>query len=220
MANKVVILGTAHGSNVAGKCSPDGKFREYKFSRDVIDKMRPMLEKLGYIVYVDIPEDKVPSAQSVELSKRVSIVNSICRKYGAGNCIYVSIHVNAAGDGAKWMSAGGWAAYTTVGKTNSDKLAECLYNSADKALSGYKRIMEEGKKNKSYSQKQVPLRMDKSDGDCDIESNFYILKHSSCPAVLTENMFQDNKSDVEFLSKPETVKLIAKLHVDGIKLYF
>ena len=41
LANKVVILGTAHGSNVPGKCSPDKKFREYRFSREVINLLKP-----------------------------------------------------------------------------------------------------------------------------------------------------------------------------------
>jgi N-acetylmuramoyl-L-alanine amidase len=33
-----------------------------------------------------------------------------------------------------------------------------------------------------------------------MESNFYVLKHTNCPAVLTENFFQDTKSDVEYLT--------------------
>ena len=31
------------------------------------------------------------------------------------------------------------------------------------------------------------LRSDYSDGDIDREEDFYILKHTLCPAVLTEN---------------------------------
>ena len=52
--NKVVILGTAHGINTPGKCSPDKKFREYKFSREVINILKPKLEALGLTVYIDI----------------------------------------------------------------------------------------------------------------------------------------------------------------------
>ena len=33
------------------------------------------------------------------------------------------------------------------------------------------------------------IRKDNSDGDPDKEYNFYILKHTQCPAVLTENFF-------------------------------
>ena len=68
--NKVVILGTAHGINTPGKCSPDKKFREYKFSREVINILKPKLEALGLTVYIDIPQDEVPRPAGSELAKR------------------------------------------------------------------------------------------------------------------------------------------------------
>ncbi len=46
--SKVVILGTAHGINTPGKCSPDKKFREYKFSREVINILKPWHQKFAY----------------------------------------------------------------------------------------------------------------------------------------------------------------------------
>ena len=63
--SKVVILGTAHGVNTPGKCSPDKKFREYKFSREVINDLKPKLEALGLKVYIDITQDEVLGAESL-----------------------------------------------------------------------------------------------------------------------------------------------------------
>jgi N-acetylmuramoyl-L-alanine amidase len=94
--------------------------------------------------------------------------------------IVISIHVNAAGNGG-WFNATGWSAYTTKGKTTSDKLAECLYDAAVEVL------------------KDKKIRVDNSDGDRDYESDFYIIKHSNCPAVLTENFFMDSKKDIDYL---------------------
>ena len=99
---KVVVLGTAHGSNVPGKQSPDGEFREYAYSRKIIKQVKSRLEALGFIVFIDIPQDIVPTPQKIELQNRVSIVNKICAEYGTNNCLYVSIHVNAAGSDGKW----------------------------------------------------------------------------------------------------------------------
>ena len=48
---------------------------------------------------------------------------------------------------------------------------------------------------------------------------FYILVHVPCPAVLTENLFQDNKEDVEFLLSEKGKEAITKIHVEGIKNY-
>lgn len=39
------------------------------------------------------------------------------------------------------------------------------------------------------------------------------------PAVLTENLFMDNKEDVKFLLSEEGKKQIIDLHVQGIKKY-
>ena len=112
MEKKIIILGTAHGVNVGGKCSPDKKFREYKYSREIIKQLKSELEAAGYKVFVDMEGDEVPGKQSKELEQRCIIVNQLCRQYGTANCIYVSIHVNAAGSEGKWMNAGGWCAYT------------------------------------------------------------------------------------------------------------
>ena len=214
----VVILGTPHGANVAGKRSPDGSLLEYAYGRKVINKLKPMLEAKGYIVYVDIPQDIVPLPQSKELETRANFVNGLCTKYGTANCIYVSIHVNAASNGG-WKDAGGWCCFTTKGTTKSDALAECLYNSAEKHLKPYETIMAEGKKKGYYSKAQRPYRIDKADGDKDLESNFYVIRKTKCTAVLTENLFQDNKEDVKFLLSEDGFNAIVNLHYDGIVDY-
>ena len=46
-------------------------------------------------------------------------------------------------------------------------------------MSGYAEIMEEGKKDGSYSSKQTPIRTDKSDADKDMEADFFVLKHTA-----------------------------------------
>ena len=58
-----------------------------------------------------------------------------------------------------------------------------------------------------------------SDGDPDYEENFYVLKKTSCPAVLTENFFQDNKDDVEWLSSEEGKETVVEYHLRGILRY-
>jgi len=176
---KTIILGTAHLKSTPGKCSPDKKFFEYKYSREICKAVRSILVEHGYKVFIDIEDDDLPVNSSKELTLRCKAVNDLQKVYK--NCIYVSIHVNAAGNGTKWMNATGWSAYTSVGVTSADKLATCLYDAAKKNLKGKK------------------LRTDFTDKDIDLESDFYVLKHTNCPAVLTENFFQDNKSDVAYL---------------------
>ena len=197
---KVVILGTAHGMNTPGKCSPDKKFREYRFSREVINDLKPKLEALGLKVYIDITQDEVPLPPVAELSQRCRIVNSICAKHGTKNCVYVSIHVNAAGSGGVWRTARGFAVYVARQCSEaSRRLAKSLCDTAiAMGLRGNRSIPKE-----HYWQ-----------------ANFYVIKNTHCPAVLTENLFQDNSEDVEFLMSAEGKGKIVELHRKCIKAYF
>ena len=53
----------------------------------------------------------------------------------------------------------------------------------------------------------------------DWEENFYILRHSLCPAVLTENFFMDNHSDLEYLQSRTGKQAIIDTHVEAITEY-
>ena len=216
-----VILDNGHGSNTIGKRSPwidfklesnktetsveNGRFKEYLFNRRVVKELISKLNKMGYAVLNLVPETK-----DISLKERVKRVNKHCAKYGNGNCILVSIHVNAAGDKDKWLNARGWSIWTTKGQNNSDKLADCVYESAKEYIL----------KDKAYTAK-TPIRTDfTTDGDSDCESNFYILKNSNCPSVLIENMFQDNKEDVKYLETKNGFNRIIETIANGIDNYY
>lgn len=206
-----VILDNGHGVNTPGKCSPkkeDGsRFKEYKFARLIVQSLAQKLKVLGNDVFVVVPEQ-----EDISLKKRVERINEVIKQKGAGNCIMISVHVNAAGDKDQWMSARGWSAWTTRGQNNSDKLADCLYNAAEFYLQNDPVVKD------SYSgeTKQKVIRTDTTDKDQDLESDFYIIKNSNCPAVLTENFFQDNKKDVQLLESEYGFDLIVNIHLLGI----
>lgn len=187
-----VLIDNGHGSNTPGKCSPDGRLREYAYTREIAERLVMELRKNG----IDA-ERIVKEEIDVPLAERCRRAN----EYKASEAILVSIHCNAAGNGSDWMSARGWEAWTSVGKTKADKLATCLYEDAENCLPG------------------MNMRKDMADGDPDKESQFYILRHTNCPAVLTENLFQDNREDVEFLLSEEGKRAIVSLHVWGIMKY-
>ena len=50
----------------------------------------------------------------------------------------------------------------------------------------------------------------------DWEESFYILRKTRCPAVLTENFFMDNHSDLEYLQNRAGKQAIVDTHVEGI----
>ena len=192
-----ILIDNGHGSNTAGKRSPDGLFREYAYTREIAAEVSYRLRRLGYDCELLVPE-----LFDVALIERVHRVNVKCQTYGASNVLLVSIHCNAAGNGKEWLNGRGWEAWTSPGQTEGDKLAECLYQSA-------LNVFAPG----------TPIRSDWGDGDFDKENHFTILSKTLCPAVLTENFFMDNKADVAYMLSDEGKEAIVRCHVDGIKKY-
>ena len=198
-----ILIDNGHGIQTKGKRSPDGKLLEYAYTRELARQIVATLKSRGYDSELLVPED-----DDISLSERVRRINEICLTYepswpaptGHPNVILISLHLNAAGDGTKWMNATGWSCYTCKGQTESDRLADCLYKAAEQIL-----------------ENQV-IRTDYArDGDPDWEENFYILRHTHCPAVLIENFFMDNKQDLAYLLSQEGRREIIETIIDGIE---
>lgn len=191
-----ILIDNGHGIQTKGKRSPDGQLLEYVYTRDLARQIVSILKARGYDSELLVPED-----DDIPLSERVRRTNAHCQALGKSNVILISLHINAAGNGSKWMNATGWSCYTCKGQTESDRLADCLYKAAIKNFPG-KRI-----------------RTDFSDADSDWEEGFYILKKSLCPAVLTENFFMDKLSDRDYLQSEVGKQAIVDTHIEGIAEY-
>ena len=192
----LILIDPGHGIDTPGKRSPDGKFLEYLWNRQIADLLLDRFMIMGIDASLVVTE-----TNDISLATRVQRVNKVCSKVGASNVILLSIHSNAAGDGSKWMSAQGWSCYTSKGETKSDLIAECLYDAFEA----------------EFAEKKI--RKDMSDGDRDLEENFYVLQKSKCPAVLLENFFYDNREECAWLLKDETKERIADTIVKGITQY-
>ena len=144
-----ILIDNGHGKNTPGKRSPDGKFREYLYAREIAEAIEGELKFLGLDA-----ERIVTETEDISLEERARRVNEICGRLGAENVVLVSIHCNASKNG-EWGKARGWSAYTSKGKTKSDELATMLYVEAAKNFAGQ------------------TLRKEFSDGDPDWEEGFY-----------------------------------------------
>ena len=198
-----ILIDNGHGHNTPGKRSPDGKFIEATYTREIARRIVADLQDRGYDA-----ERLVPEEEDISLIERVRRVNAAClappscqAPTGHPNVILISIHVNAAGNGTQWHTATGWSCYTCKGQTESDRLADCLYQAAIKNFPG-KRI-----------------RTDYSDNDPDWEENLYLLRKTLCVAVLSENFFMDSHSDLEYLQSEAGKQYVVNTHVEGIIKY-
>lgn len=200
MNNVHIILDAGHANyNLTnGKCSPvldsevgydeetcyDGRFREGMFNRDIVKKLYEMLTKIGISVHIVSNDVKEAS-----LSERVKRANEICNKYGKTNCIFLSIHANAAGNGKAWLNARGTSVHVCEHcSDDSKKLAQLIYTAAEQA---------DFKGNRSVPKTKYWV------------NDFYVIKNTYCPAVLVENLFYDNREDIKILMSEEGRKKIA-----------
>ena len=188
-----ILIDNGHGRDTAGKCSPDGHFKEYAYTREIAAAVVAFFQYRGYDAELLVPE-----FEDIPLKERVKRVNRWCDKLGRDNVMLVSIHVDAAGSDGQWHNASGWSCYTSPGLTASDHLATALYRAAEKYLPGHK------------------LRTNYSDGDPDKEAGFFILNRTKCPAALVECGFMDNRAELEFLRSPEGRKAMVGVVVEGV----
>ena len=192
------LLDPGHGGIIndvyqtKGKRSPiwdDGsQLFEGEFTRDIVKRIQNKLNKHN----ID-NKNIINSEKDISLKKRVGIANSLQRKHK--NCIYVSVHANAY----KKNHGKGWEVWTSRGETKSDYYAPFFFEAMKETFPEYK-----------------TWRVDTSDGDVDKESNFYVLKNTSLPALLTENFFMTYYDDYLIISSEEGREKIADAHVKAI----
>ena len=206
-----IILDCGHGMNdtTKGKFSPiltsdefnlrditvyQNKFREGNFNRLIGQRLERMLTDAGFDVHT-VSDDYNDNP----LSDRVKKANQIAAKYGKDKCIYVSIHSNAAGNGINWSNATGTSVHCCRKcSSKSKKLAQLIYKNV--IANGY------------CGNRSVP-------SDHIWYNDFFVLKNTSMPAVLVENLFYDNKSDLKKLMDDEHRKMIVSYLYHGILEY-
>lgn len=205
-----ILIDNGHGADgyTNGKYSPiiDGmsiehdqtvyehRFREGNFNRLVAVELVTKLRDLGYDAARIVTEDR-----DVPLMARVERVNSWCRRLGKDNVLFISVHANAAGNGDKWYNARGFSVWVAKqSSAKSRKLAQLFTATATEAsLMGNRSVPKE-----HYWQ-----------------ADYFVLKHTLCPAVLTENMFYDNRDDLSFLGTCEGRERVVELHVNALLKY-
>jgi len=130
------------------------------------------------------------SNYDMPLENRVHLANRAVHTHK--HVIYVSVHANAGG-------GTGWEVFTSKGNTDSDQYAEIFFNKMKKEFPN------------------MTFRADYLDGDSDKEENFYVLRKTICPAVLTENFFMDTYDpDCKILLSEDGREKIAKGHINAI----
>ena len=197
MSRYTWLLDPGHGGIIdgvyqtAGKRSPkfpDGSvLYEGEFNRDVVGRIVDLCEdrRIDYVNLVDTQED-------LPLRKRVTAANALQKE--RKNCIYVSVHSNAFGNGRDFNKAKGICTFHHYKSSKGKRLAKAL----QKWLADLTEFQDRGiRSNDSWA-------------------NFYVLRKTHMPAVLSENGFMTNYDDALALLHPDVRRKIANAHFNMI----
>lgn len=182
-----ILIDAGHGMDTPGKRSPVWSDGSQLFEWEFNRAIVKRISRQLDEMGIDF-EIIVPETIDISLKERVKRVNKIAR---VEHCLLISVHANGGG-------GTGWEIFTSPGETKSDEYATKFFNIAADMFSGWR------------------MRKDTRDGDPDKEANFYMLRNTVCPAILTENFFMDTEKDCKFIMSETGRDLIADVHVKSI----
>lgn len=186
---KVFLLDNGHGKETAGKCSPVWPDGSQLFEWEFARQMVQAIKTKAVAAGLLVVE-LVPETNDVPLADRCKRANGWHDATNA-RAVLLSMHSNAGG-------GTGFEVFTSRGKTAADNYASVVFNALKTAFPALK------------------MRSDMSDGDVDKEADFYILKHTRCPAVLCENLFMDNFADCRLLMQEDFRQKLADAYVEAM----
>ncbi len=183
-------LDNGHGKQTAGKRSPkleDGsQFFEYEFNRDIVKRVSEGLDKVGVKYFNVVPEVDIDNF----LEGRVGRANNLKSDLPK---IFLSIHSNAFGRSG-WEAPSGIETWYYHNSRSGRAIASVFQKHLMTQLNWKNRNL------KSYPGKK----------------QFYVLRNTKMPAVLTENGFYTNKAECKLLLKDSIRQKIADAHINAI----
>lgn len=198
MSKHIWLLDPGHGGIINGAYQTRGKrsppfadgsvLYEGEFNRDVAARIKVLCDANNIEC-----ENIVNSDHDVPLATRTSRANA--RHAADARCVYISIHANAFGDGQTFNSAHGVSTFHYMTSTTGKTMATGLLNHL---------VQETGLKSRG-----VQANMD--------WANFYVLRKTNMPAILSENGFMTNLEDATNLTKDEFRQKVADAHFKFIK---
>ncbi|MEM8585571.1 MAG: N-acetylmuramoyl-L-alanine amidase [Bacteroidota bacterium] len=187
-------LDAGHGSLSAGKRSPKlengERFFEYEFNRDIVERISERLVEIGVRHFIVVPEVEVGNF----LKQRVKRANELESPIDK---LFVSVHANAGPS----RSIDHWISDSIRGietwHYHGSPLGKAMAAVFQRHL-----IAATGFKNRHLRSK--------------ITGQFFVLRATKMPAILTENGFYNNRIEVKQLIRDDIRQDIADAHVSAI----
>lgn len=196
-SNYIWLLDSGHGGIIDGTYQtkgkrspklPDGRILyEGEYNRDVVNRIASKL--CDHEVSHSI---LVPEQLDISLRERVKRADEIAKNQGK-KCVYVSVHANAFGNG----------------EFNNANGVETFYFSKNG------RFSKTGKMLAGVFQKHLVTFSQRNDRTFK-GANYYVLRETSMPSVLTESPFMTNLEEAKLMLTNEFRESISVAHFQAI----
>lgn len=187
------IIDPGHGPRTPGRRSPKladgGRYYEWQFNQNVAVELLDLCTKAGIDAKITLPH---VTRRGDDLIQRVRLANETRHKYPP---IFASIHTNASPTPNEntWGKASGTETWHFHGSERGKEIATVFQRHLVAATA----LRDRGVKSKEAQQ-------------------FYVLRATHMPAILTEAGFHNHPEDVAFLNNPEGMKDVAWAHFAAI----
>ena len=187
-------LDNGHGKFTSGKRSPEladgNRLFEYEFNRDIVKRIMEALDKKGIAYFNVVPEVEIDNF----LEGRVKRANE---KKSDLPKIYLSIHSNAA----PAQSSRHWASDAISG------IETWFFHNSRRGRKLATVFQKHIVKKTGWKNRHIKSRPN---------SQFFVIRKTKMPAILTENGFYNNKRECLELMKNDVRQKIADAHVNAI----
>jgi N-acetylmuramoyl-L-alanine amidase len=215
------ILDAGHGPLTEGKRSPilqptveiygvkKHRLFEYLYNRDIVERIIEQMSALGLLYARTLPaEGRYGNA----LDRRLAVANAVPTDLSR---IFISVHGNAGP--AKNLnvftddSIRGYETWHFHGSRRGRALASVFHRHI---VSGLQEIVAENQAQllPGFEQQYIEDRGLKSKRF----RQFTVLRETDMPAILTENLFFNNRYDLQLMIREDVRQAIADAHVDAI----
>ena len=192
-----VVIDPGHGGNDEG--ARGRGLKEKELSLDLALRVEKLLGAFSFPTVLTRREDTY-----VALSERVAIANKI------DNAIFLSIHFNHSRD----SSATGVETFYATVKVPPESAWTWVgfFSKPDPVFS------DNGEDLAGYVQSSLISRTDAANRGIKARE-FYVVRHTRCPAVLVEGGFLNNPLDARLIGNAEYLDRLAKAIAEGVLTY-
>jgi TonB-dependent SusC/RagA subfamily outer membrane receptor len=189
-----IIIDAGHGGIDPGAKSPDDRILESKLALELAKTVKQLAPEYNINVVMTREDDRLPGGATTKedgLRNRVEISNKVKPR------IFISLHINHAGSNGFQQDHSGIEAYVTNKRPDDPGKAAASV------------LLQE----MSTVYKTAPdLKFRK-------ETNIFVLDKNTCPTVLLQCGYINNRMDLEFMTKNENQEKLARAILRGVVAY-